>query len=106
MHISRKLKSGEILIMSACLEWAIKNNWKEISGTTPKGKWFGPIAKDSGLVYHELVVIYEKSLIDKNLLTPRTYHDPSSVRLGKGFRLSSIGIKICKFIQYYDNELK
>lgn len=100
MKVSRSLSSGEVLILFAAYE-IVKNN-KNIDSGMSASVWLADIAKVSGLKYPELVETYETDLIEKNLLTPRTYNDRSGVSVGEHFRLTSLAWDLCQFLEEYD----
>lgn len=77
----------------------------ESGGTAPPNSatdWLDMIAKESGLVSRELVEIHERKLIEKNLLTDRTFSDRSGVRNGDRLRLTPLAVAICMFIKAFD----
>ena len=45
------------------------------------------VAKESGVELRELVEIHQRKLIEKSLLTDRTFSDRSGIVLGSHFRL-------------------
>ena len=100
MKVSRSLSSGEVLILFGAYETTRKN--ENIDLGMSASTWLAEIAKVSGLKYPELVETYETDLIEKNLLTPRTYNDRSGISVGKYFRLTSLAWDLCQFLEEYD----
>ena len=66
--------------------------------------WLKNISKESGLKSSELVEIHEQKLIEKNLITGRRYGDRSGVDVGSFYRLTSLGLAICKFIMTFEKQ--
>ena len=99
MSICRTLTSGEALILRATFAIVECGTW---SPTNEARNWLGVIAKESGLQSHELVEIHERKLIEKNLLSDRTFGDRSGVALGQNYRLTPLALAICGFIKAFD----
>jgi hypothetical protein len=101
MSICRTISSGEALVLQATFAVAER-------GDAPPSKsasdWLQIIGKESGLVSHELVSIHEQKLIAKNLLIRRIHGDSSGVALGKHYRLTTLGMEICRFIKAYEEQ--
>lgn len=102
MRLCRGLSAGEILVLSTTYHIAQNDVPKQIDSSAVN--WLAKIAENSGLKYWELVEIHERNLIEKNLLTRREQADRSGVRLGKHYRLTGLGYKICQFIEGYDKK--
>ena len=106
IRISRKLSSGEILLLSATYSIAKQgyDNFNKLmeSSLSSAHIWLNIMANKSSLKYQELVELYEKELINKGLLTKRLYSDKSSITIKPYFRLTQLGYDICNFIQNYD----
>jgi len=104
LKICRKLSSAAILILIAT--YNIANN-KEMTAKyrelTSAREWLSIIANESGLVYPEIVEIYEDELIKNNLLIPRIHDDKSGVVLRGLFRLKDLGLAICQYMENYEN---
>lgn len=98
MSLCKTLSAGEVLVLNAT--FALTE-----SDTTPSNSatdWLDMIAKESGLGSQELVEIHERKLIEKNLLTDRTFSDRSGIRKGPHLRLTPLAIAICMFINAFD----
>ena len=104
MKVSRSLSSGEILVLSGAYK-IVKEGHPFDTGMTAL-TWLQEIAEISGLKHSELVEKYEKELIEKNFLIPRSYSDGSGVRLGEHFRLTSLAWALCEFLQEFDKQQK
>ncbi len=102
MTICRTLTSGEAIILQATFAIVERGSPKETK--MHASAWVASIAKESGLESPELVEIHEKGLIEKMLLTKRTHADLSGVRPGEHYRLTSLGLRICKFIKTFEDE--
>jgi hypothetical protein len=100
MRVCRGLTSGEILVLLTTYTTAESSALP--GGHTSADKWLEIIAERSGLKHPELVEIHERSLIEKNLLTPRKYFDGSGIDPGHYFRLTNLAYDICKFIELYE----
>jgi hypothetical protein len=100
MKISRKLTSGEVLVLFGAFHFSKK---KEINLTGIGAKtWLGNIANFTNLKHSELIELHEKNLIDKKLITPRRRGEKGSVLLGQHYRLTELGYQICIFVENYD----
>jgi hypothetical protein len=101
MKIARALSDGEIVLLSTL--WRIV---QEDSFTAENHygahKWLQEVTAASGIEHQELVEIYEQGLMDKKLLTPRQHGDRSGVNVKPYYRLSSLGYKLCEYIQAYE----
>lgn len=100
LKISRELSSGEILVLLSA--FSIFKDGEVKSEDSNAERWLNKLAEKSGLKYSELVEIHEHNLIDKNLLTMRTYSDKSGVRLGNYNRLTKMGHAICEYVEQYE----
>ncbi len=102
MKLCRQLNSGEILVLKATFDLVKKKHY-----TNPRPKqediriWLKPVAESSGLKHRELVEIYEKTLMSKNMLAPRHSASANQVTLTTRFRLTDLGFGICEFISNY-----
>ena len=100
MRVCRGLTSGEILVLLTTYTTAESSALPE--DHTSAARWLEIVAERSGLKHPELVEIHERSLIEKNLLTPRKYPDHSGIDPGHSFRLTNLASDICKFIEVYE----
>ncbi|MEX0739027.1 MAG: hypothetical protein WD071_06780 [Pseudohongiella sp.] len=102
MKISRSLSDGEIVLLSSI--WgafkAGKHNGKSTHFSA--NEWINEITNLSPIEHRELVEIYEQGLMEKKLITPRAHGDNSGVYVKPYYRLSSLGYKLCEFIEQYD----
>ena len=101
MKISRKLSTGEILILNATYSIAKETWWREEQHFGAQ-QWLEVLKEKSGLAYRELVEVHEQELIDKRLLSNRTLPDRSGVSIKPHFRLTELGFNICEFLQSYE----
>ena len=74
------------------------------NSTNPEA-WLKDVASASGLVHKELVSVHEPNLIEKGLITERTHSDRSGSRSTKYYRLTGMGVEICKYIETYEKEI-
>ena len=101
MKISRNMSAGEIVVLATVWNM-LRDGAFSVEQSYSAHKWIGEVTDASGLEHKELVEIYEQELIDKKLLTPRVHSDRSGVNVKPNFRLSSLGYKLCEFIQAYE----
>jgi hypothetical protein len=101
MSICRTISSGEALVLQATFDVAERG---DAPSTTSSSDWLQTIGKESRLVSHELVSIHEQKLIEKNLLIRRIPGDGSRVALGEHYRLTGLGMEICRFIKAYEDQ--
>ena len=45
-----------------------------------------------------MVEVYEEGLIQKKILTPRLFGDRSGFHAGPNFRLTDLGVELCKVL--------
>lgn len=102
MEIATRLSAGEILVLTTTYRIVGTEQYKPGPhyGAT---QWLSVVAEQSGLEQPELVELHERKLIDKNLLTRRLHSDGSGVNLGKHFRLTDLGYRLCTFVQHYED---
>ncbi len=100
MSLCRTLSSGEVLVLQSTFTISETG----YSSTTSANDWLKVVAEKSGLNTSELVEIYEKKLMEKNLLTNRTHPDKSGVEVRPWYRLTPLAIQMCKFIKEFDPE--
>ena len=100
MRICRGLSSGEVLVLTSTYARAKAGGALPTSGSARA--WLTAIAEESGLKHHELVELHERTLIEKNMLTPRTLPDHSGIMAGPEFRLTHLGFAVCEFLSGYD----
>lgn len=100
MKVCRTLSSGEIIVLST----AYKISKQEYPKYSAADGWLRKIAEESGLIHPELVEIHEEELMKKHLLSPRVYSDRSGINVGQHFRLISLGLDICNYIENYKDE--
>lgn len=103
LRLCRGMSSGEIIVLNATYMIAKSDQIPEITGAK---KWLEVIAKKSGLSHTALVEIYEEDLIKKHLLSRRFFADQSGVEAKPHFRLTSLGLELCEYIDRYDNVSK
>lgn len=60
--------------------------------------WIQEISKRSGLGTSAMVEVYEEGLIQKKILTPRLFGDRSGFHAGPNFRLTDLGVELCKVL--------
>ncbi len=101
MQIAKNLKPGEVLVLLSTYEISKSDHWRnDRYGAT---KWLNEVSSKSKLEFPELVERHEEGLVEKHLLTDRVYSDRSGIRMTDNFRLTSLGVEICKYIENYEN---
>lgn len=105
MSICRTLTSGEAIVLQSTFAIYERGGWSK-STQYPAREWINTIAKESGLESPELVEIHEQKLIEKRFLTNRQHADHSGVVIGEHYRLTTLGLGICRFIKTYEQETK
>ena len=99
MRIARQLSSGEIIVLETAYRIGREGNFEKRMSA---GEWLKKIAEESGLQFHHLVELHEEQLLKKYLLTVRTHGDRSGVVALPHFRVSDLGVTLCKFIEQFD----
>ena len=100
LKLARGLSFGEIIVLS--------NNYNLIEAGIPGGKkcswkmWVAEITKISGLIHPGLVLQYEKTLVEKRLLNPKT--KDGSPFAGEFFRLTKLGYAICHLAAQFETD--
>ena len=105
MKVARTLSSGAILLLVASYKKNLKKDWSD-DGNYPARKWITDIIEISELKQSELIQMYEEELIQKRILNNRIYTDGSGVYLQPNYRLTELGLELCKYITTYDNIVK
>jgi hypothetical protein len=98
MKICRSLTSGEVLVLLAVSQLAKEGAQLIVNSAVA---WHATVAHKAELVDAELVELHEQGLLDKKLITPRKHNDKSGVDLGDNFRLTGLGVNLCKFMESY-----
>ena len=100
LRLCRGMSSGEIIVLNTTYKIAKSVPMPDVSGAN---QWLDAIAKESGLGHASLVETYEDELIKKHLITGRRYSDRSGVVAKPNFRLTSLGLELCEYIDSYDS---
>ena len=101
MKVAKTLSSGAILVLIASYKKYTKHDWVD-NGNYSVSKWISDIIEISDLKQSELIQMYEEELIQKRILQGRKYSDGSGVYLKPNYRLTELGLELCKFITTYD----
>ena len=101
MSICRGLTSGEALVLQATYAIVERGGG---SSSIQAQDWLINIANESGLESRELVENHERKLIEKNLITDRIHMDRLAVDPGSFYRLTPLGLGICKFIMTFKKQ--
>ena len=104
LRLCRGMSSGEVIVLNAT--YRIAKSEKTPDGSESSNRWLDAIAKESGLCHSSLVEIYEDELIKKHLISGRLFSDRSGVEVKPHFRLTSLGLELCDFIESYDSSSK
>jgi hypothetical protein len=100
LRLCRGMSSGEIIVLNVTYRIAKSGQIPDISGAN---NWLDIIAKESALNHASLVETYEEELIKKHLLSRRLHSDRSGVMVKPHFRLTSLGLELCEYIDSYDS---
>jgi len=103
MKVCRTLSSGEIIVLSTAYKLSQVSKL-EYGKYNSADEWLKKIAEESGLIHPELVEIHEEELIKKHLLSTRLCSDKSGIYVNPRFRLTSLGLDICNYIENYVEE--
>ena len=60
--------------------------------------WLDDMARETGFMDEGLVKLAEAPLMEKQLILPRTLGDGSGIRWGLRNRLTSLGERVCEFM--------
>jgi len=102
LKISRRISSGEILILKAAYEIASGRARQSLGAVNRKMTgapgWLDYISKQIGHNIPSLVEFYEQNLVDLKLITERVHSDRSGYLPTDNFRLTKLGVKLCEFL--------
>ena len=101
IQISKKLSSGEILILKATYEIyleALRIKDKEILQISAASKWATIVSNKLGYGLISLIALQEENLVKLKLISDRTYGDKSGLLPTNKFRLTDLGYEFCLFI--------
>ena len=101
LRLCRRMSSGEMIVLNATYRIAKSGQIPTVQGAATQ--WLQAIAAESGLGHTALVEIYEQELMEKHLITARRYSDRSGVTERPNFRLTSLGLDLCQYIDSYDS---
>jgi len=93
LHIIGTLSSGEIALLGTMYRVGSKNKY------TAASEWLSEMAHETGFVDQGLVELAEAPLMEKHLVLPRQHGDRSGIRWGQRNRLTSLGERVCTFMQ-------
>jgi len=96
MRVCRSLSSGELIVLLNVYKLGLRKT-AEQWGHQSAASWVRLVAEESGL-YTGLVEVNEGELIKKGLLFQRTHADRSGVALGQHFRVTDVGVALCKWM--------
>jgi hypothetical protein len=100
MKVARSLSSGELIVLNTC--YRLSKDEKDWKVKYPSaGEWLKNVAEASKLGHTGLVELHENTLVDKHLLTPRTYSDRSGVALKPHYRLTDLGYGFCSYVDSF-----
>lgn len=111
LQVIRNLSAGEIEVMFAAHRIAqeINPDWLNQNYLPPQGSttnyWIHRIEETTQLKQKDLIEKFEDELIQKRILSQRTFSDRSGINLRPHFHLSKLGYSICEYVAEYD-ELK
>lgn len=94
LHMIGSLSSGEIVLLATMYRLATPSE-KYTAAT----KWLEEMARETGLMEPGLVELAETPLIEKQLVTRRQHGDRSGIRWSLRNRLTSLGERVCEFMQ-------
>jgi hypothetical protein len=103
MRIIKRLSPEAILIL---ISWyKLENRFQTLPEkykTVSRYIWFEEITKDLGF-NKEILVIYEKELMDFKLLHQEVNYKKSEIETITKYRLTDLGFDICQYIENYDD---
>jgi hypothetical protein len=92
-----KLEAFDFEVLRVCNEICRTPN-HAYQATNAAGEWINIVSEKLGYGLPEFVEKSESRLIEQGLISSRTYSDKSGIRPGANFRLSNLGIVLCKMI--------
>lgn len=95
MEIAKELTSAEILLLSAIHK--VGKNKVPTKIQENAQEWLQYMIQNSQLKTTGLVELTETKLIEKKLISDREHSDRSGIKRGCHFRLTDLGLALCKF---------
>ena len=95
MSIAKELSSGEILLLAVVYKLGKDKIPTDVAHNAYA--WLRHISQNSVLSTTAMVEFFESRLIDKKLLTDRSFSDKSGIDTRLHFRLTDLGVKLCHF---------
>jgi hypothetical protein len=103
IKIAKSLTEGELIVLSSIFRISKTPSLYESKDRLESTRnYLIFVAEESGLQYEALVEIHETGLIDKKLITGRQYGDGSGVLLKPNFRLTTLGLRFCEYIENFE----
>lgn len=102
MNLAKDMTSGEVLLLAAAFKLGKNNTATDVKTEAQKWLWF--TAQNSELKTTALVEFYEKKLIEKRMMLDRKYSDRSQINFGGHYRLTDLGIELCRFFVKENSE--
>ncbi|MGH9637466.1 MAG: hypothetical protein ACRD72_21745, partial [Candidatus Angelobacter sp.] len=93
LHMIGSLSSGEIVLLAAMYRVG------DVRKYSSAQEWLTEMANETGFVDKGLVALAETPLMEKQLVIPRQHGDRSGVIWGQRNRLTSLGERVCAFMQ-------
>ncbi|MFH0897258.1 MAG: hypothetical protein V1850_04340, partial [Candidatus Bathyarchaeota archaeon] len=100
LRLCRGMSSGEIIVLYTTYQILKSGKMPDVSGAN---QWLDAIARKSGLIHASLVKIHEDELIKKQLISGRLHGDRSGLVDKTNFRLTTLGLVLCEYIDSYDS---
>lgn len=105
LKIAKKLTEGELIVLSTIYRLFKTPALRQGKERLETARFYITlVAQESGLKHNALVEIHEQGLIEKKLITGRKLGDGSGVNINPNFRLTSLGISFCEYIENYNEE--
>lgn len=103
MKMCRSMSSGEILVMQTAYSLHIEKQTVSFSDPHFEYNWINSIRNKGGFQHMEIVDIYKKRLIDKEILQLAQDH-PAQLSKNSSNGLTSLGLALCKYIESYKED--
>ncbi|HML76142.1 MAG TPA: hypothetical protein PKB02_16750 [Anaerohalosphaeraceae bacterium] len=102
MKLCRSMSSGEILAMLTAYRLFVEKKANSISDSNFEYNWVAGVTNNGGFEHRELVEMYKRKLLDKNILLGTNFQGSMGKNSSNG--LTSLGLALCRYIESYDNQ--
>lgn len=101
MKLTRSMSSGELIVMLTAYKLLIEKKCTSHTDLHFNRNWVASIINNTNFEHIELVEIYKRSLIKKEICIKADY-DQNAIGDKHSNGLTSLGLGLCKYISTYE----